>query len=304
MVPCADPGPVSWDEIRRALAPAISPVNYRAPAGPAGPPPPLPVTTAVSDGQTAGSGQLVVPRRGFDDVPGEESPLDWYSRHDDIEELLTSAGWVFAYESEGRRHYRRPGKREGVSGNVKIEGGRQVFYNFSSSVDLPTDQGMSAGQLYTWLEHGGRPEGGSQPDPAHHDAATDGPTTPLPSTGTNQDGPAGISAPRRPPTAPEGTEEAKLLVVPTGTPEPVRAFWSRRPELAEIWWKSPTRWGVTLGGPRLRAGPGRGEGRPDLACRHLSAPAAVRAEALGANDKWRPGFGLPMPNPAGHPGPV
>ncbi len=229
-IPYADLATIDWEQVRAALAPPDTPASTGAnppvlprPGMPPGPPRPVERTRS-------GKTRLVAPMRAFDDPIGEESPLDWYTRNHDIENLLRDAGWAFAAESGGRRHYRRPGKDTDVSGNVHVmPDGRTVFYNFSSSVDLPTDTAMSTAQLYAYLEHGGDMRAAASeirrgmmprqapPIPPAAPPATAPPTTPLHvpsvvlSTGTD-------------------------LEVIQGVPRAVTEFWDQRPELRNIRW--------------------------------------------------------------------
>lgn len=86
-----------------------------------------------------------------------DSPLDEYASRQDFATVLEADGWTFVRETAGRRHYTRPGKKvsEGVSANLVIEHGRQVFYVFSESAGLPVRQALSIGQWYAWRHHGG-----------------------------------------------------------------------------------------------------------------------------------------------------
>src|SRR5690606_9128406 len=103
---------------------------------------------------------------------------------------------------QGRRHYARPGKsvKDGISGNVYVEYGRQVLYVFSEAAGLPTFRGLSVGEWYAWRYHGGdlRAAGktlrglgyGAPPQPAPM-----APTTRLAAPGRPQQPPPGISGP-------------------------------------------------------------------------------------------------------------
>lgn len=177
-------------------------------------------------------------------APGEESPLDWFCRTNDLEVLLVQDGWTYAYEHQDRRYFVRPGKdpKDGVSANVMINpsDGRQTLMNFSTSVDLPTDRGLSAAQYWAFTRHGGDVRAAAKSIrttmmPRRQTATTTGLVAP----GTTQQAQPGASVPPGAPVAPVATRTAEL--VPSseaGVPEPVRAFWSRRPELREVWWQS------------------------------------------------------------------
>jgi hypothetical protein len=226
-----------WQTIRAALAPEPAPqttplpsprTNQTAPAGMHAPRP-SPVAPVGFR-----SGKLVAPVRAFDDPVGEESPLDWYTRNHDIDQLLLDAGWRYANEQEGRRYYTRPGKEvsAGVSGNTALMAdGRVVFYNFSSSVELPTDTAMSAAQVYGWLFHGGDMRAAAShirrvmmPRPAP-------PAVPLVVPAANYDAPPGT------PGAPAPASTGELVPVSqVGPPAITREFWDERPELHAIRW--------------------------------------------------------------------
>lgn len=267
---------VDWDKVRTALAPDTPLPDTRTPHYPPPTPPPFAPTT-----QGSRASRVVAPKRSFDDPIGEESPLDWYTRNHDIEDLLRSAGWQFANESGGRRHYRRPGKDTDVSGNVhQMPDGRTVFYSFSSSTDLPVDTALSTAQLYAHLEHGGDLRAAAKhvrrtmmPQRA---AAPMVPAMPLGGPPANQTGLSGTDAPVAGPRAPEAIPGAELVpVAAIGTPDPIRGFWNRRPELREIWWQAQrggvSPWAVLGGclaqvaarvGPHVQLPPPGGVGSP------------------------------------------
>jgi hypothetical protein len=234
-VPWDDLGKIDWEAIRACPGLLIKPGSEpdqprKAPSRPAAP--------ALAPTRS----RLVAPSK-FDNPAGEESPMDWYSRTHDLAELLVNDGWKYAYSSEGRDYYVRPGKeiKEGVSANVMINAdGRQTLINFSTSVDLPTDRGMSAAQWFAYRHHRGN----------FGDAARAIRTTMMPrretapamapgAPGANQTALAGTSIPPSAPGAAEGTRSAELVpVAEVGPPQAVRDFWKVRPELREIWWKA------------------------------------------------------------------
>ena len=218
-----EPGPIAWDAVRTALAPP--PANPPAPTR-HGAPPPLPAPPPATPGVKRGT--LVPPaKRVFDDPIGQESPLDWYSRNVSIEDMLLDAGWTFVQEDEaGRRHFRRPGKRDGVSGNIApMPDGRLVFYSFTSSAAMPTDTGLSGAQLYAWLEHGGSQAAASSYIRRHlMPRGRVAPPVPLAIPPANSDGPAGTDAP------PVGASPERGLV-PIET-----TFWQERGYLRDIRW--------------------------------------------------------------------
>lgn len=257
--------PVEWESVRSALVPT-TPLEAPRTNQTALPGMQAPRTPSVSPVGYR-SPKLVAPASRFDDPVGEESPLDWVSRTHDIEDMLRSAGWKFITETGGRRHYRRPGKEEDVSGNVAtMPDGRRVFYNFSSSVGMPTDRALSGGQLYAWLFHGGN-MGAAASDIRRTLMPSRYPVSPP----VNRQPPAG-------PSTPAASQSAGVALVPAsqaGPPDPVRQFWSRRPELREIWWQSQlagvSPWAVLGGclaqiaarvGPHVQLPPPGGMGAP------------------------------------------
>ena len=82
------------------------------------------------------------------------SALDDYRTRTTWREILEPAGWTYSHHAEGRDHWVRPGKaiHEGTSATT-IEDG--PLYCFSTSVDWPTEQGLSKGQVYAHLHYGG-----------------------------------------------------------------------------------------------------------------------------------------------------
>lgn len=209
--------PVSWEDVRAALAPT-TPLeaprrNQAAPAGTDAPPAPPASPVGYR------SAKLRAPARAFDDAPGEESPLEWYTRNHDLRDLLAMAGWKFVHEQQGKLHYVRPGKesKDGVSGNIAtMPDGREVFFNFSSSTELPTNTALSIAQVYAWLYHRGDMRA----------AAKEIRTTMMPDRRPSAPPPAAI-------------EPEKMALVPlaeAGPPDIVVDFWNERPELRNIRW--------------------------------------------------------------------
>lgn len=232
--PWAGIGPVDWEQIRAALAPADTPppppANRTAPAGAYTPPPP--------PGPPRGSGspksrvQAPMQNGHFDDPVGEESPLDWYTRNHDIDRILVDAGWQFDGERQGRNDYVRPGKKriDGVSGNVStMPDGRRVFFNFSSSVDLPTNTALSAAQLYAYMHHNGDMRGA-----AGHIRRSMMPARPVVP-------PAAQAPPARVHTPQVVLSTETALEVIEGVPRPVAEFWDQRRDLYNIRWLAKQR---------------------------------------------------------------
>jgi hypothetical protein len=199
------------------------------------------------------------PASPFDEVPGAVGPLDDFARRNDLNELLVADGWTFAYESQGRRHYARPGKhpRDGISGNVWDDGDRQVLFVFSESAGLPTYRGISTGEYWARTRHGGdlREAARSLRRLGYGTA----PTTGLPSTGTNEGARPGTNTP-----------PALPAVVETVTED----IWTARPILGAIrniaWERMVGPWAV-LGGVLAQ-----------VACRigpHMQLPPTVGGRA-------------------------
>jgi hypothetical protein len=214
---------VDWSAVVAALAPdLVVPTAHQSPASvPARP-----------------QSRLVAPNRtGYDNPVGEESPLDWFCRTNDLSDLLRADGWTFAYEHQGRWFWTRPGKAvaDGVSANIWVNpDGRQTLVNYSTTVDLPTDQGMSAAQYWAYTRHRGdtRAAAGQirrELMPRRYPAVS-------PATSGAV---AGTSAPPAAPAAPVATKSAELVpAAEAGIPTPVADFWRQRTELREVWWQA------------------------------------------------------------------
>ena len=82
------------------------------------------------------------------------SALDDYRQRHTWREILEPQGWTFSHHDGLRDHWVRPGKsiHEGTSATT-IEDG--PLYCFSTSVNWPTEQGLSKGQVYAYLHHDG-----------------------------------------------------------------------------------------------------------------------------------------------------
>lgn len=295
------PSPV-WAAV--AACPGIKqkPGSRKAPA-----PAPTPVTRKPS--------RLVAPAAPeVQNAVGEESPLDWYVNNHDLGQLLIADGWTFLYEHEGRWYYTRPGKdpklRE-TSGNIMINrDGRQTLMNFSTSVDLPTDRGLSAAQYYAYRNHGGDIRAAAKAIrttmmPRRETAS------PMASVGLPAS-PGAAPRPGMPPgpaVAPVATRGAELIPSSeAGIPEPVRDFWKRRPELREVWWQAQVSdtspWAV-LGtilaevagriGPHVMLPPKGGVGAP-ASLNLLVAISGNSGEGKGVSGQVARGFvGSPRP---------
>jgi len=221
---------VDWGSVVAALAP--EPVVDRSE--------PLRHPIGVQDAQHRPvTSKLVAPSRAaYDNPVGEESPLDWFCSHNDLRDLLRADGWQYAYEHGGRDYWVRPGKdpKDGVSANVMINpDGRQTLMNFSSSVDLPTDRGLSAAQYWAYTRHRGDMRAA-----AGEIRRTLMPRrTPPGGHGTNQTAVGCTDAPPAAPVAPETPSSGQLVPADkAGIPEMVQQFWKARPELAEVYWQA------------------------------------------------------------------
>ncbi|WFF09095.1 hypothetical protein O7622_11295 [Micromonospora sp. WMMD1076] len=193
----------TYEELRAAI-----PQREKAPARPSAAPPasrqaPIPVPVP--------SARLVAPVNGYES--DGLSPAEWFNQNNDLCALLEADGWTFAGERQGRRDYARPGKhpRDGISGNVMDDGGRQVLYVFSESAGLPTQQGLSPFDWYAERHHGGNAQEAARQI-------------------------RGLMPKKAPTMAPGATGSAQMAG--PGLPATVRSveegFWARRPVLAAI----------------------------------------------------------------------
>jgi hypothetical protein len=100
------------------------------------------------------------------------SALDDYRQRHTWREILEPQGWTYSHHDGLRDHWVRPGKalHEGTSATT-IEDG--PLYCFSTSVGWPAEQGLSKGQVYAYLHHGG------DLSKASRQLASDGYGTPL-----------------------------------------------------------------------------------------------------------------------------
>jgi hypothetical protein len=82
------------------------------------------------------------------------SPFDAY-RETPWREILEPEGWTWSHtDKEGRDHWVRPGKKkpEGTSATTLEDG---PMYVFSTNAGLPTERGLSKGDVYAHIHHGG-----------------------------------------------------------------------------------------------------------------------------------------------------
>ncbi len=107
------------------------------------------------DDETERAAMLATVEHHLDPVPYEGlSAFDDYRARVTWSDILIPAGWTWSHRDGERDYWVRPGKAkaDGHSAST-IEDGPLV--NFSTSVDWPTEQGMSKGQVYALLHHGG-----------------------------------------------------------------------------------------------------------------------------------------------------
>lgn len=85
---------------------------------------------------------------------GALSAFDDYRQRVTWRDILIPHGWTFSHHADGRDHWTRPGKtvHDGTSATT-IEDG--PMYVFSTSTVLPEGKGLSKGQVYAALNHGG-----------------------------------------------------------------------------------------------------------------------------------------------------
>lgn len=294
---------VSWGEVAQCLVEPESKdkphlPTPQAPAVGLGKPGQLPGVSGVRQSY----GKLTAPLR-FDNEVGEESPLDWYCNHNNLNDLLRQDGWRYMYTHADRDYWCRPGKepRDGASANVMTNGndGRQTLMNFSTSVNLPTDRGLSAAQYYGHTKHGGDMRA----------AAGTIRRTMMPQRHGTNPGPApGTTPPPVPSVAPVATRSAEVVPAGTETPPTIQNFWERRPELREVWWQAQVSdtspWAVlgtilacTAGriGPHVRIPPKGGVGQA-ASLNVLVAISGDSGEGKGVSGQVARGFmGAPYP---------
>lgn len=93
---------------------------------------------------------------------GEIKETSWrdikFERHkevihsDEIKQILLDAGWTYVSSSNENDHYRRPGKKRGVSASYN----GKVFYVFSTNCSpFQSEKGYNNFQVFTLLKHGG-----------------------------------------------------------------------------------------------------------------------------------------------------
>lgn len=80
------------------------------------------------------------------------SPFEDFNARGDAEIVLLNHGWMFIYERNGRRYYRRPGKTEGVSGDYWTE--KKWFSVFTTSSQFEPGKAYNPAGVFCMLEAG------------------------------------------------------------------------------------------------------------------------------------------------------
>jgi len=81
---------------------------------------------------------------------GESAPGEDFNARGTWREILEPLGWTLVRNVGGREFWRRPGKDHGISAQAD-----DYFYCYSSSVDLPHEEGLSKWRLYAMTHHNG-----------------------------------------------------------------------------------------------------------------------------------------------------
>lgn len=82
------------------------------------------------------------------------SPGNDYRNRTTWPEVLEPHGWKAVYTKNDVTYWRRPGKREGISGSTNYHES-DLFYPWSTSTEFEADRGYNRFSVYTILEHGG-----------------------------------------------------------------------------------------------------------------------------------------------------
>lgn len=82
------------------------------------------------------------------------TPWDDYNAKTNIVDLLLSYGWLYVYEDASRVYLRRPGNTDAkTSGN--FHKAKNLFRSFTTSSPLPSETGLTAFGIYTYMDHSG-----------------------------------------------------------------------------------------------------------------------------------------------------
>jgi hypothetical protein len=92
-----------------------------------------------------------VPAATYDGV----SAFDDYRARVSWSDILVPAGWTLSHRMGEDTYWVRPGKKVADGHSAVTHGEDEPLVNFSTSVDWPTEQGLSKGHVYALLHHGG-----------------------------------------------------------------------------------------------------------------------------------------------------
>ena len=108
--------------------------------------------------------QLHALARTFDEAPRQDyqpqqpasdsRPGDEYIASTTWAEVLEPAGWLRVFEHNGTTHWRRPGKKQGVSATTG-HNGSDLLYVFSTSTEFDSERGYNRFSASALLNHGG-----------------------------------------------------------------------------------------------------------------------------------------------------
>ncbi|CAB4215005.1 AAA domain containing protein [uncultured Caudovirales phage] len=83
-----------------------------------------------------------------------QSPGDAFNAQSTWDEILLPLGWTKLWTKAGVTHWRRPGKREGISATTNFEN-TDYFYPFSTSTSFEAERGYSKFAVYALTAHNG-----------------------------------------------------------------------------------------------------------------------------------------------------
>jgi len=83
-----------------------------------------------------------------------DRPGDQFNQRASWPEILEPHGWANVFQQGDTNHWRRPGKAIGTSATTNYRG-TDLLYVFSSSTDLPFEQGLTKFAAYSILNHSG-----------------------------------------------------------------------------------------------------------------------------------------------------
>ena len=155
----------------------------------------------------------------------ELSPFDDYNQRADVPALLRRHGWTQKQTSGDRIHFARPDKPNHACANYHT--GLKLFYNFSSSTDVPDEKGLDAVELYARLETGGDKKR------AYQDLLTSGYGTPYTRSNGTKPTTTANDVPDSSQDAPDVWETPRPLDLTLKTVEPVTP--AMLPEILSKW---------------------------------------------------------------------